>query len=240
MQARKLNISDQQAYAIHTAFLRRFPGITAFIQGTAVRFAQRYGHVITITGRRRLLPDIAQPDMNKMSYAARQAVNTVIQGSAADVIKQAMICVDERMRQRSCSESSLTPGVGAGPAAGAVASSSSNTSQQRQSQPVPPGRLLLQIHDELLFECPNDPASLAALSASIKQVMTIEVPKRIEQLSRAWLWGRINPQDSINDPTAHQYRVECSKLLGGYASLQVPLAVNVEAGPDFGNLKKID
>ena len=89
--------------------------------------ARRQGFVTTLGGRRRLLPDIHSANGQASALARRQAINTVIQGSAADIIKLAMLAVDADHVLRSLR-----------------------------------ARLLLQVHDELLLEAPQETAQEAA------------------------------------------------------------------------------
>jgi DNA polymerase-1 len=97
----------------------KFPRIQEFMSKT-IASAQSRGFVHTIHGRRRLLEDIKSGDPAKRSYAERQSVNTIIQGSAADITKATMIRVFDFLRERK-----LFP--------------------ERS-------RLILQLHDELVFE----------------------------------------------------------------------------------------
>ena len=90
--AKKLNVDKQKAYYFFNSFFRRFRGVKKWIEETKI-FARSNGYVCTISGRRRYLTDICSTDDAKKSQAERQAVNSIIQGSAADLIKMAMIKV---------------------------------------------------------------------------------------------------------------------------------------------------
>src|SRR5699024_9658121 len=83
--------------------------------------AKRDGYVTTMLQRRRYLPEITSRNFNRRSFAERTAMNTPIQGSAADIIKKAMIEMDHRLEQEKLQT-----------------------------------RMLLQVHDELIFEAPKD------------------------------------------------------------------------------------
>jgi len=99
---------------------QRFPGIESFLR-ECVRMAQDKGYVETMMGRRRPVPDIDSGVLSQRRASERIAINSVVQGSAADLIKQAMLNVHARMkRERS------------------------------------PSKLLLQVHDELVFETPAE------------------------------------------------------------------------------------
>ncbi|RYG52088.1 hypothetical protein EON67_01970, partial [archaeon] len=73
---------------------------------SAKAFAARHGYVVTLAGRRRLLPDIGSDIAAKRAYAERQAVNSIIQGSAADIMKAALVLVDRQLRERALGDGS--------------------------------------------------------------------------------------------------------------------------------------
>ncbi|MGH2925095.1 MAG: DNA polymerase, partial [Solirubrobacterales bacterium] len=104
----------------------RFPAVKAFIDETIAQ-AERDGFVFTLLGRRRAIPELRSGQRQRRSLGERLAVNTVIQGTAADIIKLAMVRCDA-----------------------ALADSGLDT------------RLVLQIHDELLFEGPEKELDSAA------------------------------------------------------------------------------
>jgi DNA polymerase-1 len=119
-------------------FIRDYFGVYArvrkFLDGT-VEQARARGWVQTLLGRRRYLPDLDSPHGGQRSLAERAAINTPIQGSAADLMKLAMIGVDGALKRQR-----------------------------------PSARLLLQVHDELLIECPaEDAEAVAALTRAEMQ-----------------------------------------------------------------------
>ena len=116
--ADRLNIPREEAKEFIDAYLERFPKVAEFMAG-AVEDARRDGYVTTLWGRRRPIPELSSRNYQTRMLGERLAVNTVIQGTAADVIKAAMISC-----QRELAQAGLTT------------------------------RLLLTIHDELLFETP--------------------------------------------------------------------------------------
>lgn len=116
--AAALSIDQESAEAFITDYFAKYSGVARFIDET-LRSCHEVGYVKTILGRRREITGVRPERYRSLNLPERTAVNTVLQGSAADLIKQAMINVHERM-------------------------------QGEQS----PARLLLQIHDELVFECP--------------------------------------------------------------------------------------
>jgi DNA polymerase-1 len=87
-----------QAQAFIDMYFMRYPGIQMFIDETIAR-ARKQGYVQTILGRRRAIPEINSRNKNLRSQGERLAVNTVIQGTAADLIKQAMIHIDRSIRE---------------------------------------------------------------------------------------------------------------------------------------------
>ncbi len=88
--AQQLGIAPDEAAGIVDAYFVRFPGVRSFLEG-AVEGARRDGYTTTMFGRRRYLPDLRSGDRNRRQMAERMALNAPIQGTAADVIKLAMI-----------------------------------------------------------------------------------------------------------------------------------------------------
>ena len=116
----QLGIPPDEAAEIVDAYFERFPKVGEFLQ-QAVVDATKTGFTTTLFGRRRYLPDLLSSNRNRQQMAQRMALNAPIQGTAADIIKLAMIRV-----QQALDESGL------------------------QSQ------MLLQVHDEIILECPAD------------------------------------------------------------------------------------
>jgi DNA polymerase I len=116
--ADRLNIPRKEGEEFVARYLERFPAVRAFREGVVER-AQEEGYVRTLMGRRRAIPELRSGNPNTRRLGERLAVNTVIQGTAADIIKVAMV---------RCQN--------------ALAATGAQT------------RLVLQIHDELLFEGP--------------------------------------------------------------------------------------
>ena len=131
--ARQLSIPRGEAQDYIKAYFERFPGIRDYMEQTKIK-ARDDKFVETLFGRRIHIGDIASSNPNMRAFAERQAINAPIQGSAADIIKRAMIA--------------LPPAI---EAAGLDA------------------KMLLQVHDELIFEVPDEQAETA--SALIRQVM---------------------------------------------------------------------
>jgi len=117
--SQNLGISKGDAERFIAAYLDRYQGVRRYVEET-LQSAEREGKVETLYGRVRWLPDIRSKNHNLRENARRMAINARIQGTAADLLKQAMIAVDCRLRREH-----------------------------------PGARLLLTVHDELLFEVPQ-------------------------------------------------------------------------------------
>jgi DNA polymerase-1 len=94
--ARDLAIPVREAERYIATYFARYAGVRAYLDATIAR-ARTCGYVTTLLGRRRALPDLASPDRAVAQAAERTAANTPIQGSAADVIKVAMVALDRRL-----------------------------------------------------------------------------------------------------------------------------------------------
>ena len=157
--ARDLGISRTQASSFIDNYFRMYSNVDAFIKET-IQKAEQTGYVETIFGRRR--PIIAINSRNKVEKAAaeRIAVNTPVQGSAADIVKKAMLNVSAALEESKS-----------------------------------PARLLLQVHDELIFECPDDQATIDATIALIKDKMEnavkLNVPLRVS-IEHGKNWGEFH------------------------------------------------
>ncbi len=95
--ADRLGIPREEAKAIIDAYLERFPAVRAFIEAT-IASATENGHVLTLWGRRRQIPELKARNWQVRTLGERLAVNTVIQGTAADVMKLALVRVDAALR----------------------------------------------------------------------------------------------------------------------------------------------
>jgi DNA polymerase I len=118
--ARSLNITTQEAKEFIEQYFVRFSGVRTFLD-EQVKKAREKGFVETIAGRRRYIPEIQSPNYNIRSFGERAAQNAPVQGSAADIIKIAMINIHRTLKEQESR-----------------------------------ARMLLQVHDELVFEIPFD------------------------------------------------------------------------------------
>lgn len=139
--SRQLKIEHADAKAFIETYFTRFAGVRAFLDSTVATASER-GYVETILGRRRYIAELQDRNFNIRAFGERTAQNSPIQGSAADLIKVAMIRVHDRIR-----------------------------AERLQS------RMLLQVHDELVFEAP--PAELDALQTIVTAEMTSAVELRV-------------------------------------------------------------
>jgi DNA polymerase-1 len=97
--ALQLGIPPDEARELQDAYFARFPGVRDFLQGV-VKQARRDGYTSTMFGRRRYLPDLMSDNRQRRDMAERMALNAPIQGTAADIIKRAMIAVGRAMGER--------------------------------------------------------------------------------------------------------------------------------------------
>ena len=152
--AQRLHCPRKVAAQIIDDYFASFPTIRSFIDGT-LESARRTGYVETIFGRRRYVPDVNSHNGNIRAMAERNAVNAPIQGSAADIIKLAMIGVDRALREQGLRS-----------------------------------RMVLQIHDELVLEVPEDEIQPVKriLTEQMEGVMALSVPLTVEcNYGKNWL-----------------------------------------------------
>jgi DNA polymerase I len=144
--ARGLRISSREAQDYLDRFFSRHPKVRAWLDRT-VKDGRERGYVETLRGRRRYLPELRSGNPNLRSFAERVATNAPIQGTAADMIKIAMIRMAAAMTEARLAS-----------------------------------RMLLQVHDELLFEAPpEEEERLMALAAEVMEgAMTLDVPLKVD------------------------------------------------------------
>lgn len=144
--SQNLDIGRIEADRFIEQYLATFPGVRAYMDDI-IKHAKRDGYVTTLLARRRYLPEINASNYNLRSFAERTAMNTPIQGTAADIIKLAMVKMAERLKE-----------------------------EQLQS------RMLLQVHDELVFEVPEE--ELETMRRLVPEVMEsaleLSVPLRAD------------------------------------------------------------
>jgi DNA polymerase-1 len=147
--AQRLEISREEAQQHIDVYFERFPEVRDFMQGI-VDAARESGYTTTLLGRRRYLPELASGNFRTRQAGERMALNAPIQGSAADIIKKAMVVLEGRLRQGGY-----------------------------QSE------MLLQIHDELVLEVPEE--ELEAVSeltrAAMEEIIELTVPLKVDSAS---------------------------------------------------------
>ncbi|MDD5174603.1 MAG: DNA polymerase, partial [Candidatus Omnitrophica bacterium] len=94
-----LKIDVNKAKEFIDSYFERYPEVKFYLEGL-IEEARQNGYVTTLLGRRRYIPEINSPDMRMRQFAERTAINTPIQGSAADIIKVAMISIHERLSKK--------------------------------------------------------------------------------------------------------------------------------------------
>jgi DNA polymerase-1 len=144
--SQQLGIDTKEAKRFIDAYFEKYKGVTAFIEKTLAD-ARRDGLVKTLFGRVRPIPDILSKNANLRGFAERTAVNTPLQGTAADLIKLAMIRIDRELHERNLRS-----------------------------------RMLLQVHDELVFEAPEKEvdALRELVKREMEQVHALLVPLVVE------------------------------------------------------------
>jgi len=142
--AKQLNVERKQAQAYIDQYFARYPGVRDYMESTR-EFARETGFVETVYGRRLYLPDIKASNHNVRQYAERTAINAPMQGTAADIIKRAMIAVDEWIGQGN----------------GQI-------------------RMVMQVHDELVFEVAEN--AVSDLKESICDIMQGVTELRVPML----------------------------------------------------------
>jgi DNA polymerase-1 len=147
--AQRLEIGRAEAQEHIDVYFDRFPEVRDFMQGI-VAAARESGYTTTILGRRRYLPELSSGNFRTRQAGERMALNAPIQGSAADIIKKAMVVLEEELRTRR---------LGA--------------------------EMLLQIHDELVLEVPEDELeTVTALTKSVMEgIVELRVPLIVETAS---------------------------------------------------------
>lgn len=141
--AKSLGIARAEASSFIAAYFRRYEGVRRFMN-TTLEGARASEAVHTLSGRRRMVPDIKSGNRQKRLAAERIAMNAPIQGTAADILKLAMLCF--------------------------------------RTPPTPGARMVLTVHDELVFEVPDAEvdAAKATVKAAMEGVLSLDVPLAVD------------------------------------------------------------
>jgi DNA polymerase-1 len=159
--SRQLKITHAEAKEFIERYFERFRSVREYLDST-VEFARKNGYAQTIFGRRRYIPELRDRNFNVRAFGERTAANSPIQGSAADLIKIAMINIDRALRERRLSS-----------------------------------RMLLQVHDELVFEVPGpERDDVAALVVhEMEHAAELSVPLVVDLgFGRNWLETKLGEE----------------------------------------------
>ena len=151
--AQDIGVFQNEAKAYMDSYFAKYHGVRDYMK-RIVEQAKADGYVTTLFGRRRDLPELKSSNFNLRSFGERVALNMPIQGTAADIIKAAMVRVDARMRAEKLQ-----------------------------------ARLLLQVHDELIVECPAEEAETvkAILTEEMEHVVDYRVPLLVDaKIGASW------------------------------------------------------
>ncbi|MFS2225334.1 DNA polymerase I [Pantoea sp. B65] len=145
--SRQLNIGAGEAKKYMDLYFERYPGVLQYMESTRQQ-ASEQGYVSTLDGRRLYLPDITSGNAIRRKAAERAAINAPMQGTAADIIKRAMIAVDEWLL----------------------------------AQKTPEVKMIMQVHDELVFEVQEDAVESAStrIRELMESSMKLDVPLRVD------------------------------------------------------------
>ena len=149
-----IGVTVAEAKAYMEAYFATFPGVRRYMDDVVTQARER-GFVETLFHRRRELPEIRSSNFNLRAFGERVALNMPIQGTAADIMKLAMVAVERRLKKE-----------------------------------LPEAALVLQVHDELIVECPEAQAEAAAklLEEEMEQVVSLSVPLTAEaHWGKNWL-----------------------------------------------------
>ncbi|MDZ7292456.1 MAG: DNA polymerase I [candidate division KSB1 bacterium] len=152
--SQRLGITPEEAQNFITNYFVQYPGVNALMMGLVAE-AHKKGYVTTLLNRRRYLPDINSDNRRMREFAERTAINTPIQGTAADLIKIAMINIHRRLQEKNMRS-----------------------------------RMILQVHDELVFEAPEE--ELTDLGKLVREEMSqairLDVPIKVDiGIGENWL-----------------------------------------------------
>ena len=139
--SQNLGIKRGEAKELIDAYFEQFGGVKTYMDDT-IKYCREHGYVKTLMGRKRFIPDINSNNQTVVGFAERNAINAPIQGSAADMIKLAMINIHNRFSKMD---------IGT--------------------------KMILQVHDELLFDVPK--TELEEITAVIKEEMEHAMPLKV-------------------------------------------------------------
>jgi len=156
--AKQLRVEQSVAKEFIDAYFARYPKVRSYMD-EQIEHAKQHGFVMTLFHRRRYLPEIKSKDNAVRQFAERMAINTPVQGTAADLIKLAMVNLHRRLRSERCE-----------------------------------GQMLIQVHDELVLECPKDELKPLASTVQREMVQALSLRVPIEVTLKTGLnWLEMEP-----------------------------------------------
>ena len=184
----QLGIGREAAKRFIEEYFERFPGVRSYLDVQVERARER-GYVETLAGRRRYIPELKSKNWNVRQFGERVAQNTPIQGTAADLIKKAMLGVQAVLDGEGWGGRADDGPGSAGGAAAVTGAGSGTEAAGGGRHRREPARLLLQVHDELLFEV--DEGRVEALREVVvermESAMTLSVPLRVDVgIGKSW------------------------------------------------------
>lgn len=153
--SKNTGVSQREAKEFISRYFQKYPGVKHFMDEAAME-GERRGYALTMMGRRRYLPELKSSKAPIREFGKRAAMNTPVQGSAADIIKLAMVRIDRALRDHGMKS-----------------------------------RLILQVHDELLLECPLEEADQAEqlLRDAMENAAELKVPL-VAEVHRGANWAK--------------------------------------------------
>ena len=151
--AQDIGVYQNEAKAYMDAYLEKYSGVREYMKNV-VEQAKKDGYVDTLYNRRRMLPELKSSNYNMRSFGERVALNMPVQGTAADIIKLAMVNVYEKLREQELK-----------------------------------AKLILQVHDELIAECPENEAERVReiLVSEMENAVKLKVPLTVEaHIGHSW------------------------------------------------------
>ncbi|KAK1887128.1 DNA polymerase theta [Dissostichus eleginoides] len=180
----QMGVEENDAACYIESFKARYKGINAFLRET-VKNCIKNGYVQTLMGRRRYLPEITNVNTHVKGHAERQAVNTTVQGSAADIVKLATVNIQKRLRKT----------YPAAPLSHQHTHSASSNRRVRTS-PLRGAYFVLQLHDELIYETTEE--DLIQVAHIVKREMESAVKLYVKMKAKVKVgpsWGNLQDLD---------------------------------------------
>ena len=150
--SQNIHISPKKADEYIKRYFERFPAVKEYLDGL-IAFAKKNGYAVTEFGRRRAIPELNSARFNERKFGERVAMNMPLQGTAADIIKIAMVSVHEKLKTKK-------------------------------------SKLILQVHDELIIDAPEDEADdvAAMLKSEMENAVKLSVPLDVDiSIGKSWM-----------------------------------------------------